>query len=411
LSPAADRPRIARLEPAIQHYDWGSRRVLAELRGECVPSERPEAELWFGAHPRGEARVVSGASDTQGLAAWIDADPAGVLGAAIAARHGARLPFLLKLLAVERALSLQAHPDAAQARAGFEREERARVPAAERLYADRNAKPELVVALSPFRALCGFRPLDEIRARFAGAGIAELAPPADAEPEKWLRGFLAEWLAGDASSDPLVRAVAAARRNASLAWVARLADQHPGDPGAIAPLLLNEVELAPGEGLFLEAGELHCYLEGAAVEIMGASDNVLRAGLTTKPRAVAELMRIGRFAPRAVPRVATRATAPGVRVYETPAAEFELARIDVGRGGSALDAGGAVALLLCCAGGVRVAATDAGGAAVVLRRGQGCVVPADVGAVRLDGAGVLYRAAPARGSRGASSSARGAPIR
>jgi mannose-6-phosphate isomerase len=393
LASSEPRLEIARLEPVIQNYDWGSRHFLAELRGARSPSDAPEAELWLGTHPRGEARVVLASGASVMLAAWIEAEPAGVLGEAVLARHGARLPFLLKLLAVERALSLQAHPDAEQARAGFDREERAGVAASMRLYADRSAKPELVVAHGTFRALCGFRPLDEIRDLFARARLADLAPPPGAEPGRWLREFLARWLAVH-PAERIARALDAASdadADAAFAWMAALAAQHPGDPGVIAPLLLNAIELAPGEALFLEAGELHCYLAGAAAEIMASSDNVLRAGLTTKPRAVDELLRIGRFAPRAPRVLHARYAGPGIATFATPAAEFELSRIEVGRGGVAIDAVGGVSVLLCVGGGARVGPIGAG-PAVVLRSGQSCIVPASVGAHRLDGAGVFYRA-------------------
>jgi mannose-6-phosphate isomerase len=380
---------IARLLPAIQHYDWGSRSFLAALRGTRAPSDAPEAELWLGVHPRGEARVVAAAGATIPLGEWIARDPADALGADVASRGGATLPFLLKILAVERALSLQAHPDVAQARAGFEREERAGIAPEARLYADPSDKPELVVALTPFHALSGFRPLEEIRALFATAGLGDLAPSRGAEAETWLRAFFARWLAEDDVATRVARierALAAPPGDRAFAWMHTLAEQHPRDPGVIAPLLLNAVELAPGDALFLEAGELHCYLEGAAVEIMASSDNVLRAGLTPKPRAVAELLRIGRFAP-AAPR-AVRADSGGR--YATPASAFELSRLAVGRGGRALDVP-RIAVLLCVEGGVRVA-PDGEGHALVLGSGEACVVPAAIGRVRLDGAGVVFAA-------------------
>lgn len=385
---------ITRLEGVVQPYDWGSRRFLAALRGE-PPSERPEAELWLGAHERGEARVVLASGQSHPLRAWIARDPEGVLGARVVARHGPRLPFLLKLLAVERALSLQVHPDPEQARAGFEHEERAGLPAAQRLYADAAAKPELVLAHTRFEALCGFRPLGEIRAGFAKLGLEDLAPAAEADAESWLRGFVAYWLGAlprDRLAAAVERSAAAASGDPALAWVERLAEQHPGDPGVLAPLLLRHMVLEPGEALFLEAGELHCYLAGAAAEIMASSDNVLRAGLTTKTVAVGELLRVGRFAPRPPHAVRAEDRSPGVHVYATPAAEFELARIEVGASGVAIEARSGVEILLCHAGRVRVAPAG-GGSAVTLRSGQSCLVPASLAAYRLEGESRLYRAA------------------
>lgn len=404
---AATRLRIAPLEGVIQPYDWGSHRFLAELRGAAAPSAWPEAELWLGAHPRGPARVATEAGAGEALDAWIARDPVAVLGADVAARCDARLPFLLKILAVERALSLQAHPDAAQARDGFAREARAGVDPAARLYADASAKPELIVAWTPFRALCGVRAPESVRSLFARAGLGDLAPAPGRDAATWLRDFLARWLGPDADgarSRRLEAALAATRTDAgagdpALAWMHRLAAQHPGDPGILAPLFLHVVDLAPGEGLFLEAGELHCYLEGAAVEIMASSDNVLRAGLTTKPRAVGELLRIGRFAPRTPSILRGSERAPGERVYATSAREFELAAIEVGPEGRAVSAAHGVEILLGRAGRVEVR-PEGQAAPLTLSPGAACIVPAAAGPYRLAGAGRLFRArvAPAPAS-------------
>lgn len=389
---------IVRLEGAIQSYDWGSRTALAELLGAPSPSAAPQAELWLGAHPLGEATVVTDAGERVPLAAWIERDPVAALGAEVAARFARRLPFLLKVLAVERALSLQAHPDAEQARAGFERERRR---GGTRVYVDPEAKPELVVAHTRFRALCGFRPLAAIGAAFEALDLAELAPPRDADADAWLRAWLARWLApgSDATRDAqLARALAAARpSDPAHACMLQLADEHPGDPGAIAPLLLHAVELEPGEALFLEPGELHCYLGGVAIEIMGASDNVLRAGLTAKPRAVDELVRIGRFEPRDPQPLRPEPRGAGVRSFPAPVDRFVLSILEVGGAGIDIDARSGLEILLCIEGGVRVAARGDEGA-LVLGRGESCFVPAAAGRYRVEGAGRLYRAAvpPAR---------------
>jgi len=394
---------IVRLQGAIRSYDWGSRTALAELLGADSPSVEPQAELWLGAHPLGEAAVLTPHGERVPLGAWIERDPVAALGAEVAERFAGRLPFLLKMLAVERALSLQAHPDAAQARAGFAREQREGRDAAERLYVDAEAKPELVVAHSRFRALCGFRPLAEIAAAFERVGLGALAPPADAPAAPWLRALLARWLAPDAGPErdaQLSRALAAARPDdPAEACMLRLAEEHPRDPGVLAPLLLHHVELAPGEALFLEAGELHCYLEGIAAEIMAASDNVLRAGLTTKHRAVDELLRVARFEPRA-PRILRAADrSPGVRAWATPAERFELSIVDVAGAAVEIAERSGIEILLCHEGGVRVEPIG-GGDALSLRRGESSLVPAAVGSYRIAGAGRLYRAtvprAPAR---------------
>jgi mannose-6-phosphate isomerase len=369
---------IVRLIGAIQNYPWGSRSALAELLGGATPSDEPQAELWLGAHPNGEALVETEAGERMPLSGWIARDPRGVLGAAVADRFGNRLPFLLKVLAVERALSLQAHPDAEQARAGFAR--------GIHHYVDGEAKPELVVAHTRFEALSGFRPLDEIRAALERVELGALLPPHETDA----RGLFARWFAppDDAERDAaLARALEAARPDdPAEALMRELATHYPRDPGVLAPLLLHRIALAPGEGLFLEAGELHCYLGGVAAEIMAASDNVLRAGLTGKPLAVDELRRIGHFAPRPPDVLRASESAPGVRTWRVPAPQFELGAIDVGPGDVSITAREGVEILLCHAGEVRVV----GGP--VLRRGETCLVPAAAGSYRLEGAGRLYRA-------------------
>jgi len=379
---------IVRLEGAIQPYDWGSRTEIAALRGE-PPSETPQAELWLGAHAKGEATVLTVRGEAVPLARWIARDPAAALGAEVAARFGDRLPFLLKVLAVERALSLQAHPDAAQARAGFAAGSRA---GGEPVYVDADAKPEMVVAHTRFRALSGFRPLAEIGAALDAVGLLDGDPLADAAS---LRAWVARWLdpTPDADRDArLDRALARARRDdPAHALMRRLADEHPGDPGAVAPLLLHAVDLAPGEGLYLGPGELHCYLEGVAIEIMGASDNVLRAGLTTKARAVSELVRIGRFEPRAPERLRAAPITAGVAAWPAPVDCFELSAIEVGDA-VRIDARGGIEILLCHEGAVQVAAASDPSQPLALARGQSCVVPAATGAYRVSGAGRLYRA-------------------
>lgn len=382
--------RAHRLRGTIQRYAWGSRHALAELLARPGPAEEPEAELWLGAHPKSPALVEVAAGEWLPFDAAIAADPAGWLGPEAVAAHGPRLPFLLKVLAVEEPLSLQVHPDAERAAAVFAAE-REREPATRR-YADPHGKPELICALTRFEALCGFRPATESRAWLAGAGLVEEEPDGPGA----IGRFLAAWLgqpterleqglarllthaAGRAPADPVARRVLA------------LAERWPGDRGLIAPVLMNEIELAPGEALFLPPGELHCYLAGVAVEIMGASDNVVRAGLTRKPVDAEELLRVARSEASAPPRVARVERAPGYFAFVTPAREFELARLE-------LDAQGEVAartcgpeILLCVSGRVEVVARDG---TTSLARGESCVLPAAAGAYTVAGRGTVFRAA------------------
>lgn len=309
--PIANEPR---------DYAWGSDRLLAEYLGR-TPSGAPEAELWLGAHPACPSRVTAGEHAGRDLRTAIDA--AGGLPPAM----------LLKVLAAAQPLSLQAHPDESMARSGFEREEAAGIPrdAPHRSYRDPHAKPELLVAVTPFEALSGFRPPAEAVRVFdaLAAADARLAPVA----ERVRAGDALAWLLS--GSREAAAAVAAAARAAALVadelpvdadTVARLAAVHPDDAGILVALLLNRVSLAPGEALYLPAGNLHAYLEGLGIELMGPSDNVLRGGLTAKHVDVAELLGVVDTTPLDEPRLAA-IELEGATAYRPPA-PFELRRIE-----------------------------------------------------------------------------------
>jgi mannose-6-phosphate isomerase len=324
---------IARLSNPIRPYDWGSHTAIAQLQGRPSPSAGPEAELWMGAHRGDPSRLPDGTA----LDARIAADPAGELGERTVAELGPRLPFLAKVLAAARALSLQVHPTLAQARAGFAAEEAAGVPLTDptRNYADDNHKPELICALTPFRGLAGFRPIARTQALFAALAVPELDRYAESltDGPAGLRRIVGELLSLPAAErGPLVdRVVAACAVDGEFPEERRcaveLAGAFPSDPGVVVALLLNLVFLQPGEALFLPAGVPHAYLGGVGVEVMANSDNVLRGGLTSKHIDVPELLSILDAEP-AQPQVqAGVATGPGEWSYPTPAKEFALSRL------------------------------------------------------------------------------------
>ncbi|MBG0822724.1 mannose-6-phosphate isomerase, class I [Planomonospora sp. ID91781] len=349
----------------VKDYPWGSRTDIAALTGRPVPAPGPEAEMWLGAHPAGPS-LLSG--DGRSLAEAIAADPLGQLGEETLTRFGARLPYLMKLIAVARPLSLQVHPSAGQAADGHARG----------VYGDPWAKPELVCALTPFTALAGFRPPEQ-----AAMLVDRLAVPALAETAELLRrgavlDALRVLLEGDGATERIVWA-ASSVHHPDYALVVRLARQHPGDPACLAPLLLRRHELAPGQALFLGAGVLHCYLRGFGVEIMGGSDNVMRAGLTAKPLDVPELLRV--TDPAAVPLPVPERDG----LYAAPSPEFRLRRL-TGAGEHRL-AGGTPRILLCTEG-----AADAG--PLRLTAGESAFVPAAGGAVTVTTSGTVFCAEP-----------------
>jgi mannose-6-phosphate isomerase len=393
------------LDNPIQNYAWGSRTSLAQLLGR-PPAERPEAELWIGAHPQAPSRAADGRS----LLQLIQADPIGMLGPTVERQYGPRLPFLLKVLAVEAPLSLQAHPNLEQARAGFAREQAAQIPldARERTYKDDNHKPELLCALTRFEALSGFRAPQQTAALFAQLGLADselVRALRSSEPEPLRSAFSALMTLSGAertrfAADVVARCERASSADGpfrgSLAWAVRLGRAYPGDVGAVASLLLNHLVLEPLQAVYLEAGRLHAYLCGSGVEIMANSDNVLRGGLTPKHVDVPELLRVLRFDAPPVTPTATRRLSAAELAYETSAREFCLSRIDLEpQRPLGLQLRGPE-LLLCVDGQVQVqpASERAGTAkACQLSQGQACFVPASAGSVQLQGAARLFRAA------------------
>ncbi|MEJ6549440.1 mannose-6-phosphate isomerase, class I [Corynebacterium sp. USCH3] len=414
----ASRPAqsdVALLEGRLRPYPWGSRTALAELTGRPSPSPRPEAELWFGAHPEAPSILAdSGAGGTDGtecadLLTRISLDPAGQLGET--APDG-RLPFLLKLLAADQSLSLQAHPTREQAVEGFARENAEGIPTGSpnRNYKDDNHKPELLVALTRFEALAGFRPVERTRALLEALGVAELERYTDllsgtVGDAEGLRAVVTTWISLpvhrrlelievvlDACRALAARSDVAPWMTGSARAALELSEQHPGDAGILVSLLLNHVVLSPGEALFLSAGNLHAYLRGTGVEIMANSDNVLRGGLTTKHVDVPELMKVVDFTP-----VADPVQLPGEDgVFATPVPEFELRSVG-GHGADRSDgsdrAGDAVAvhgpaIVLAVYGNVEVAWCDA--APLTLTPGQAAWVPASATEVTATGAGHYF---------------------
>jgi mannose-6-phosphate isomerase len=323
-----------RLRNPVKRYAWGSRTVLPELLGAPSPSAEPWAELWIGAHSRASSEVEVGGA-WRSLRAWVEDRPGPVLGERVLARFGAQLPFLLKVLAAAEPLSLQAHPDAALAAEGFAREEAARIggDAAERFYPDANPKPELICALGPFEALCGFREPSELRARAAALGAPLLlAVLARTNPDARPGDIFARLLRLPAPERRAIATELAARAARSPdtienTWLARLHERYPGDVACAAPLFLHHVGLAPGEALFLRPGDLHSYLRGSTLEIMASSDNVVRAGLTPKAVDVEELLRVLNPEPAPPPRVTPDTGEPGETVYAPPTEWFRLALV------------------------------------------------------------------------------------
>lgn len=382
----AQRPGLLALTPALKDYDWGDADYIPRVLGRAVTGA-PVAEAWYGAHPQGPSAI---AGREESLLDRLAAEPGAWLGEDLAAQ-GAGLPFLVKFLAAARPLSIQVHPDAAQAREGFEREDEMGVPrdAPWRCYRDPRAKPELIVALEPFEALCGFRADEEVRAALRRQPELEDLGFLCGRGWNGQKALLQRWfeLPGEevrARQGALVERLAASslRTGAEhllLDVVERVPGDVIGDRGLLFTLLLEHVHLEPGQGLFLRAGVPHAYLRGAGLEVMGASDNVLRAGLTSKHVAPEELARVVRFAAGGAWRVAPEVSDDRALVYRTAAREFELSRLELRAGAEPLRwrcAGPEILLVLApeAGAGDAVVEVESGAARARLAPGGACLV-------------------------------------
>lgn len=409
-----------RLSNPLQSYAWGSTDAIYGAFG-WEPSGLPGAELWLGAHPSAPSlarpaevlpaswrdfRCMPEADGTREGVSLIDlikSDPQFMLGESVEADYGPRLPFLLKVLAADQPLSLQVHPMPHIARAGFARENAAglALDAGERNYKDDQHKPEMIVALTAFEGLSGFRRprrvlelLDGVAGETAAImrSVLEQSPNALGVERAFTRAL---HLRGTQCAPELHEsresiAKIVAERTALGLRVSRghvtaldLFERYPDDPGALVSLMLNRFSLEPGEAVYLASGQVHAYLRGLGVEIMASSDNVLRAGLTQKRVDVEELLRCTDFAPAPARKPALRAGTGGLTEYRPGVSEFALIHGQVQ--GTAVVPHNGPRLVMCLSGALEVSGVL--GALGQLRAGQSAFVPHGVGNLELRGDG------------------------
>ena len=372
---------LLKITNVARDYAWGSKTLIPEFF-EIEPSGRPMAEIWFGTHSGSPAKIESGAT----LRDFIGHD----------------LSFLLKILAAETPLSIQAHPNSRQAAEGFARENAAGIDlnSPSRNYKDSAHKPEMLVALTEFQALCGFKPIAKIDSMLADfAEIPSLSETFKSNASSWRELLAQEGL-------PALVADILSRRDNFLGFTTELASlaefegqyelaaslnlKYPGDPGVFIAMLMNHVWLEPGQAIFLGAGEIHAYLAGLGVEVMAASDNVLRGGLTEKHIDVDELIAVLKFEPTPSAIVRPRQLARGVYEYPAPVDDFTLLRVDVD-GETVLPSEqlGAEAIALVTDGNISMLAKD--GAELALNLGDAAYLSGLV-EVKLSGSGRLFLA-------------------
>lgn len=400
------------LKNAIRGYAWGSLDGLSLYCGIDIPPGAPAAECWMGAHPEAPSSVRLANGSALSLGELIERQPEKTLGLS-AMRKTSRLPFLFKALSAASPLSIQVHPGKRTAQEGFEREEDLGIPRDSplRTYRDANHKPELALALSPFKALCGFRALEEVSELFGPtlSSMLGLGRDRDAgEPSKFLSRLLRlegkemQALLREAGARALLLSGsgdgAAGEAGATALRLSRL---HPGDPGALAPLFMNLLLLEPGQGLYIPPGLMHSYLEGTILEVMASSDNVVRGGLSRKHIDVDELLRVIDPAARfGFLNKSSPAARPDIETWPCPVEDFALERIRLDSEPPLLMPIDGPEIVLCVEGSATLTAPGAGltdfpikmeRKELQLRRGGSAFLGASCGSCDIRGSGTLYR--------------------
>ena len=396
--------KISILKNSIQEYAWGSTQAIPDLLGRKNPERKTQAELWMGAHPKAPSRVQHNGQWIS-LSELIAKNPIGVLGKKVAQDFNNHLPYLFKVLAAAKPLSVQAHPGLHQAREGFQRENAQKIPldAPNRNYRDDNHKPECICALTRFWALSRFRKISGILAYFTKLNLqqleAELADFKKRPTANGLKRFYTSLMRLDRDHQKRVVAEALGQirgfesEDAVFKWMLKLAEDYPNDIGVLSPILLNLIRLEPGQALFLDAGELHAYLEGLGIELMANSDNVLRGGLTPKHVDVPELLRVLKFEDRDVTLLKPGKSIANEFVYPSPAAEFVLSVITLNRGATYQSPKSRSVEILICTRGKATILDLSDETETQLSQGVSAIVPASVERYRIKGQGICYKAA------------------
>ena len=411
----SEKNKVFRLQGKVQHYAWGGSAFLPQLLSIANPENKPFAEYWMGAHDNAPSELLLQDHVPVKLNEYIAAAPRETLGGYVAGAFG-RLPYLFKILDVKDMLSIQVHPSKQHAEAEFAAENKKGIPltAAHRNYKDDNHKPELMLALSEFWLLHGFKPEDDLlRILQSTPELAFLAPVFRQQGYQGLYMTVMEMEQSEVNSvlQPLLDRVIPAyqghrlSRNREDFWAARAAltfnEGDKIDRGIFSIYLFNLLNLHPGEAIFQGAGMPHAYLEGQNVEIMANSDNVLRGGLTPKHVDVAELLKHVKFEATHPHIIPGDKAGLSILRFPTPAPDFELSEIRLVKGDQASILSQSIEIFIVLEGRVVVAEvsdpTDEGKmTGHFFNRGRGdAFVVFDGGKVELRAQedAVLYRAA------------------
>ena len=363
-------PLVYKLKGKVQHYAWGGFSALPQLLNQPNKEQKPFAEYWLGAHPL-HSSVVEIAGEEKPLSTLIQSNPETFLGERVLRRFSA-FPFLLKVLDVRQMLSIQVHPSKAAAETAFAAENAAGLApdAPNRNYKDDNHKPELMVALSDFWLLHGFKTEEALKEMLSSEPDFQfLLPTFEESGYEGLYRQVMTMDQGDVNAvlQPVIERIMPLYRNGDLQkehedfWAARAFETFckgkDYDRGIFSIYFFNLLHLKRGEGIYQPAGLPHAYLEGQNVEIMANSDNVLRAGLTDKHIDINELMKHVQFT-ATVPNIIHADEKAQETVYKSAAAEFEVSRLKLEKGAPASWQSSGPEILLVLAGDTELEAAE-----------------------------------------------------
>lgn len=394
---------ICLLENTIQEYAWGSYTAIANLLGKKAPSDVPQAEIWMGAHPRASSMVMY-QGNVISLQEQVSKYPEDILGKSTAGKFDNKLPYLFKVLAAAKPLSIQAHPSIVQAREGFKRENDLNISkdAPNRNYKDDNHKPECICALTTFWAMNGFRKISDILSLMEKVCPNSLGKELNGLEKKHdtygLKQFFKCLMTLDqkAKKQVLSETINNAQKFEKLdpvfEWIIKLSKEYPGDIGILSPAMLNLICLEPGEAMFLFSGELHAYLEGLGIELMANSDNVLRGGLTPKHVDVSELLKVVNFQERDIKILQCEEKNSNECIYPSRAEEFILSVISVDSKKNYTSQTGRSAEILLCTDGQAIITDFDNDEDISLKKGKSILVPASVKTYSIKGKAVIYKA-------------------
>ena len=394
---------IEKLTNKIQNYAWGSHTAIPELMNKESVSDVPQAELWLGAHPKASSEIIiNGKHKT--IIKIIEESPNDILGKKTAAKFNNRLPYLFKILAAAKPLSIQAHPNKAMAVKGYDQENKNRIPidAHNRNYKDNNHKPELICALTPFWALNGFRKIKDIIRLLEQINYKGLNGYNVLKKEQNFQAFkhffnelmiMQPVLQKNIIEQAVKNAENLSNDNIIFEWIVKLNNEYPLDVGVLSPILLNLIYLKPEQAMFLRAGTLHAYLGGTCIELMANSDNVLRGGLTPKHVDVPELLKNLDFNTQDVKIILPEeSNIKYEKIYKTDADEFILSVIILKNGDRYASPIKRSAEIIICTNGKGEISEEQLEKKILIQKGESVIIPAVVKKYYINGNATLYKA-------------------